>query len=190
MEENQSVQSRWDQACSLIDEDKEVEAFELFHQLADEGDAEAMFIIGCYYDDGIWIKKSMKKAVEYYQKSAALNCSGGQYNLGIHYLRGTGIEKNMVKAFELFQKASKQGHIDALFKLSECYREGKGVEKDLMKAKEYFLMASNSKAAEINFSVGLQFYEMQEYSRAKNWLQRAADKGIEEAQTFIEEKII
>jgi TPR repeat protein len=31
---------------------------------------------------------------------------------------------------------------------------------------------------------------MQEYSRAKNWLQRAADKGIEEAQTFIEEKII
>ena len=37
MEENQSVQSRWDQACSLLDEGKDVEAFELFHQLADEG---------------------------------------------------------------------------------------------------------------------------------------------------------
>lgn len=43
MEEIKNIQSRWDLAWSLYDEEKYEEAFKVFYQLAEgEGDAKAM----------------------------------------------------------------------------------------------------------------------------------------------------
>ena len=41
------------------------------------GDADGIFQIGCYYDEGIGVEKDEHKAFEYYQKSAEMGDFNG-----------------------------------------------------------------------------------------------------------------
>ena len=88
MEEIKNEQSRYEQAWSLYDKNKHEEAFKMFCQLAEEGDAESLYTVGLMYHTGDCVEKNMEKAVEYYQKSAELNHAGAQYFLGLCYFNG------------------------------------------------------------------------------------------------------
>ena len=72
MEEIKNEQSRYEQAWSLYDKNKHEEAFKMFCQLAEEGDADSLTIVGILYKTGDGVEKDVEKAVEYFQKSALL----------------------------------------------------------------------------------------------------------------------
>ena len=66
--------------------------------------------------------KNLKKAFDWYQKSAEKGNIFAQYNLGIHYQYGYGIKKDEVKAFGWYEKSAKQNHDKAQNKLGFFYK--------------------------------------------------------------------
>ena len=60
--------------------------------LANKGDAEAQYHVGMMYNNGIGTERDLRRAFEWFQKSAASNDPLGAYKLGCYYDRqGAGI---------------------------------------------------------------------------------------------------
>ena len=75
------------------------------------GNGWAMACLGSLYQNGrrFVAKKSLKRAVNLYMESTALNNSLGQGYLGWCHLQGTGVNVDMKVASELLQKSANQG---------------------------------------------------------------------------------
>ncbi len=59
----------------------------------------------------------MKRAFEWYLKSAEGENSKAQYNLGGCYYHGRGTDKDMKRAFEWYLKSAEGGNSNAQFKI-------------------------------------------------------------------------
>lgn len=70
------------------------------------------------YDRGDGVRKSYKKAIEWYTKSAEQGNVKAQYNLAECYEIGSGVKKDIDKAVEWYTKAAAQGDEEAKNKLS------------------------------------------------------------------------
>ncbi len=66
--------------------------------------------------------KDMRKAVEYYLRSADLGYFLGQYYIGLCYQEGLGVEKDESRAAHYFYRASRQGHAPAQLCLGLLFR--------------------------------------------------------------------
>lgn len=64
--------------------------------------------LGFLYERGLWVKKDLKKAVEYYMKGAKWKDPRAQFYLGRCYENGIGVEVDLVKAKEHYSLAN--GH--------------------------------------------------------------------------------
>ncbi len=71
--------------------------------LAEQGDAEAQLNLGNRYKDGNEVKQDIKKALEWYEKSAEQGLTRAQNITGIMYLQGIGVAPEPQKAFILFE---------------------------------------------------------------------------------------
>ena len=85
--------------------------------LAEQGDAEAQFMLAGRYKKGRGVRESLSKVVEWYTKAAEQGHSGAQNNLGVCYNHGRGVEKDYAKAVEWYTKAAEQGDQEAKEKL-------------------------------------------------------------------------
>ena len=104
---------------------------------------ETLYYLGYRYQNGIGVKKNLKKAVKWYKAAAKQGNSKAQNNLGYCYQNGKGVKKNPKKAVELFIAATKQGNSNAQNNLANCYELGEGVEKNMEKAVELYTAAAN-----------------------------------------------
>jgi TPR repeat protein len=103
---------------------------------AREKEAEALYRDGVKYENGDGVQKDLEKALEFYEKSAALGNKKAMGSVGFFYQHGRGgVEKDEEKAFELYKKASHH-----LF-LGLCYRDGIGTSKDDVAAAKEFQLA-------------------------------------------------
>ena len=73
--------------------------------LADQGDADAQFLLGRMYDTGRGLLKDYKQAEKWYRKAADQGYAMGQNNLGWMYANGEGVLKDMTKAKYWIKKA-------------------------------------------------------------------------------------
>ena len=67
---------------------------ELFKQ-AEQGDAEAQFLLGLAYYNGEGIEESYEKAFEWWTKAAEQEVPSAMFNLGIMYRDGAGMEQDL-----------------------------------------------------------------------------------------------
>lgn len=88
------------------------------------------------YRDGIEVKKSLKKAATYFEKSCELNDKSACTHIGYMYENAIGVVKNTIKAIKLYKKACKLGEGQGCSYLGWKYTYG--VPKDLSLAKEYY----------------------------------------------------
>ena len=105
--------------------------------LAEEGRPDWQIIMGEYYSDGKVVRKSLKKAFEWYMKAAEQGYSMGQFLVARCYADGTGISKSYKKAFEWYMKAAEQGDEDAMLEVGGFYCYGQGVKRDDKKGYEW-----------------------------------------------------
>ncbi len=103
--------------------------------------------LGRYYEEGVCVDKSEKKAVELYTKALEKGNKDAEYQLAKCYELGIGLDKNEEKAIELYTKLSKKllayGDLYALYYLAQCYEYGKGVKKHTEKAREKYIELKN-----------------------------------------------
>ena len=101
---------------------------------AEQGDAEAQYILGRRYHDGEGVVKDYALAVWWYRKAAEQGHSGAQNSLGVCYGKGEGVVKNYAEAVKWYRKAAEQGNRVAQSNLSISYYHGKGVVKNYAEA--------------------------------------------------------
>src|SRR4029453_7482919 len=63
----------------------EADTFNAMVALANKGDAEAQYHVGMMYNNGIGTERDLRRAFEWFQKSAASNDPLGASNLGCYY---------------------------------------------------------------------------------------------------------
>ena len=124
---------------------KVAEAKKAMDALANNGDANALFWLGRFYDTGRYgYPEDKQKAFDCFQKAAGLGSDIALYNLGIYYQFGNFVRKNMEKAFEYYKQAADLGFALAMHDVGCCYRDGQGVAKDIKKALTYFQKAADA----------------------------------------------
>jgi len=80
--------------------------FEIWSALAEEGDAEAQYLVGYLYDDGLGVPHDLSEAARWYRMAAEQNHAYAQYNLGILYADGIGVPLDVVEAYRWFMLAA------------------------------------------------------------------------------------
>lgn len=85
------------------------DAFPLFQQLAEQGNADAQGIIGEMYHQGLGVIQNYKQAVYWYSKAAEQGVAEAKFNLGLMYTSGEGVQIDLSKAKQLFKQACDTG---------------------------------------------------------------------------------
>ncbi len=157
------------------------EAFRWLLKAAEQGHAEAQNAAGEMLTDGKKIGKNPKEAFKWFTLSAGQGNADACYNLAVAYYKGIGCESSDSQALYWFQKAVELGKWEALFQLGVMYLEGVGTPADEKKAEACFcqLVAHDNDA----YPHIINQYRSERHSdKALEWLQKAAEHGIDSAQ--------
>ncbi len=146
-------------------------------QKAELGDASAQVQLAWKYDNGDGIRKSYRKAFEWYLKAAKLGHVTAQYNLNLSYLIGQGTAKDDKKAFYWAKKAADANDADAILAVGWHYHNGRGVKKDIRKAEHWYLKAASFKKVSAYFSLGQLYYDKKAYTQAIPWFEKGVKEG-------------
>ena len=146
-------------------------AFPDILRFAEQGDSEFWFKAGWCYSNGKGVAQDQKKAVFWYEKSAAQGNKYAQYNLALLYFYGNGVTKDLNKAKELWSKAAAQGDADAKEKLDKYFSP-----EAIAKRKAEEEAAKEKKKKEET----LKLYNADEYDKAFPDILRFAEQGDRE----------
>ncbi len=119
------------------------QAFILFMQAAKLGDRASQLDLGYFFDNGLFVKKDKKKAMEWYYKAYRQDDAGGANNIGTVY-RDFGETRKMLW---WFRRAAAMGDLDALLDLGKRYEKGLAVPRNLAKAKVFYRRVLANKCA-------------------------------------------
>ena len=119
------------------------EAFDLFLQIAEMRNAEAMTTAAFMYSVGDGVEKDIYEAMYWYRRAAELEYSDAMCNLGFLHIYGHDIPENYPKGLKWIRKAVALENNQAMYILAECYMNGWGVEENHKTAFEYFEQAAN-----------------------------------------------
>jgi TPR repeat protein len=88
-------------------------AYNIYYDLANQGDASAQYQLGLLYYQGLGIGQNYDEASHWYQQSGAQGNADAQYSLGNMFLMGEGVSQDDTKAIAWYEKAAEQGHVAA-----------------------------------------------------------------------------
>ncbi|MCK5664603.1 MAG: sel1 repeat family protein, partial [Thiotrichaceae bacterium] len=115
------------------------EALKIFRSAADQGDAEAQFLLGNMYTDDRGINQDYKQAIQWYRKAAEQGLPHAQVSVGWYYMAGLGnLIVDYKKAAYWNELGAKNGNPEGFNNLGWLYEHGLGVKQDFSKAAELY----------------------------------------------------
>ncbi len=105
-------------------------AFHIWHELAEQGDANAQAWIGAMYANGDGRDMDYEVANSWYLRAAEQGHAMAQANVGAAYYSGTGVEKNLDTAIFWLTAAADAGDLNGLFNLAVLYSKGEVLPDD------------------------------------------------------------
>lgn len=78
-------------------------------EMANEGNAEAQYILAYCFQIGKLVDEDQETAVQWYTRAAMQNHVAAQNNLGYMYINGQGVEKNLQQAYKWALLAEENG---------------------------------------------------------------------------------
>ena len=176
----------WQRIYQALDDGDYEVMVALLRPLAEKGNAEAQFRLGCRYENGEGVKQDYAKAFAWYEKAALQNYAKAECNLGWLYETGKGVAQDYGKAFAWYEKSALQGNMYAQCNLANFYEEGKGVIQDYEKAFAWYEKAALQGSMRGQNSLGLLYKTgkgvSQNYAKAAEWYEKAAMQGDMYAQ--------
>jgi phosphate/sulfate permease len=93
------------------------ESFRWLNQKADNGNADAMLLLGVAYAEGDGVETNGAKVLKLFQKAAKRNHPAAFYDLGLLYLNGIGVAQDYKKAESAFKSCVKKEAIPLWIKI-------------------------------------------------------------------------
>ena len=110
--------------------------------LAHVGNAEAMFLLGTAYAEGLGRTQEESAGVRWYRAAAEKGHTLAQHNLGNVYFEGIGVQQSDQLAVQWWTLAAKSGDAIPQFRLAGMYEQGRGVSKDTSTALFWYRKAA------------------------------------------------
>ena len=150
-------------------------ATEQTRQLAKAGDRLAQYQLG--REDG-----HLDKEPAMLRRAAEGGWASAQASLG-RWLRE---RERWAVSVQWYRRSAEQGDPGARYGLGLAYYRGRGVPRDRARAFELMLQSARSGYVIAEYGVGLSYEDghgtQRDLAKSRRWIQRAADKGLEEAR--------
>ncbi|KAF9432370.1 hypothetical protein BGZ76_010900 [Entomortierella beljakovae] len=152
----------------------------IVHAVIDK-ETHAQFALGCRYENGDGVPKSLTGAIDWYSKAANGGYAEAQYTLGYKYEVGDGVKLDYSLAMELYRRAALKDHPAAQHSLGQMYEDGTGTMPDKARAMEWHLKSAKQNHAPAQCSLGGLYLRgdgvSPNYSEAVYWYLLAAYQG-------------
>ncbi len=112
------------------DKENYSEAFKYLKKAAEQGHAEAQYLLGKCYFNGQGVTEDRIEAGKWTRKAAEQGYVDAQYLLGECYSLGKGVTKDLTEATKWYRKAAEQGNDNAKRKLEELAVPEEDIEDD------------------------------------------------------------
>lgn len=129
---------------------------------AQNGNAEAEYMIGEMAAGGLGTPRSYQLAAQWYGMAAAAGQRHAYITLGLLYLHGAGAEEDLsaipadpARAAGYLEVAAAQGDKEAQYLMGQLYMTGTGVPKDVDKAHDYTIKAARRGVPGAAFNAGV-----------------------------------
>ena len=120
-------------------------AVTLLTQAAEADNPEALYELGRLHETGIGTPQDTTKALELYQRAAALDFADAINDLGfLTFQGGLGITRNVPKALEYFERAAELSHPEAMYNFAALIDDGLVKDRTLKDAANFLYRALRS----------------------------------------------
>lgn len=171
-------------------------AFRLYLKAAEQGDVDAMFIVGGLYMQGRGTAIDKENGFKWLY-SAAINgrsSKESQRLLGQFFMSGNNVPQNYEEALRWYGLAAKGGDAEAQSELAFLYFSGRFVEKNYKKARHWFNIAARNGYPTAQYNMGILWYTGKgvpgvDTEKAYAWFNLAAASGHTDgmaAKNFLE----
>lgn len=137
-------------------------ALSVYKESCSHNSGEGCSWLGNLYMNGQGIRKSLRKANEFFIKSCDLQYGEGCLRLAQLYEESFEFEQYRSKAPDFYSKGCSFGNAEACMNLGALYSEGISVDVDLKRAVKYFDMACGNKNGLGCFNAG-EIYSQDDY---------------------------
>lgn len=135
------------------------EALKWYRKAADQGVAEAQYMVGHMYDIGEGVTQDYKEAVKWYHMAADQGNADAQFNIGIMYDFDEGFTEDYKEALKWYRKAADQGNAEAIYKIGLTYHYGYGVPQNYTEACRWYKAGAELGHLHSQFDLG-HMYEI------------------------------
>jgi len=151
--------------ASLIDhdampaglKDDDQSALTWMTKAANQGDDEAQYQLGQYYESGRYVDRDLAQTVTWYGKAADGGNIRATVALADLYMDGNQVQPDTDRALDLYRKAADADDEKAEVALGTAYYDGKAVKKDYTKAAKYYEMATHHCDHTAQFRLGFLY---------------------------------
>lgn len=161
-------------------------AVEIFHPLAEQGNATAQCFMAVLSFNGYGVPKDDGQAVAWFRKAADAGNTVSASHLGGFYVSGQAVPQDFVQAAALFCRAAQSGDAETQNKCGILYEYGEGVPKDYAKAAALYRKAADQGIADAQYNLGSLYYSgyglPRDFAQAAAWYQKAANQSMAAAQ--------
>nr|WP_283162668.1 DnaJ domain-containing protein [Parasaccharibacter sp. TMW 2.1891] len=162
------------------------EAYFLFKEAADKGNAGGKALLGVMYAQGDYVPIDYDRAVSLLKSASASGSSIAQFNLGFMSLGGYGLPKDTAAAMTYFDESADNG--DAWLKMDICYLYAFNDKfpRDYGKALHYCRLAADEGSSDAQNYLGIAYavgYGVDvDYNKAVTWFSKAEKQGNRDAR--------
>ena len=128
---------------------------------ANQGDAEAQYQLGQYYESGRYADRDVAQAVQWYGKAADQGHVRATVALADLYMDGNQVPRDTDRALDLYRKAADADDEKAEVALGGAYYDGKVVGKDYGQAAKYYELATHHCNHAAQFRLGFLYQKGQ-----------------------------
>lgn len=171
---NAGMQETYNKALQAHADKKFSQAFELFHELASQGESYSQKAICVMYEKGEGVSQDIKQAVSWCEKAANSGNGQAQVKMGSYYFNGKGVKKDTDKAEIWYRKAAKAGMSGGQAMLGVFYMNGISVNKSYLKAEQWFTKSAKQNNQSVFVPLAKALYQQQKYLEAEKWLLKSA----------------
>jgi TPR repeat protein len=172
-------------------------AFEWYEKFASKGNAQSQFGLSLCYANGWGTTVNVVKAYQHLQLSASKGVPQAEFMLSLYYFDGLSnksitLKKDLSessrlydKSFQSIQNLAQQGDIISQSLLSEFYKGKLGSNVDTEKSLFWAEKAAAQGSAFFEYELGNKLYLGNNFDKAKEWYEKAANQGFIEAMASL-----
>ena len=161
-------------------------------RLANDGDADAQYMMGKLYRDGSLLIPDWVNAAYWFEKAARQGNDAAQYALGKLLLSNDAEVRNIEAGLHWLAESARNGNSYAACRLGKEYLSGETVSRDTNRAVRYFHIAADVGNQYAQYMLGKLYLTGDGMPKDPNeafvWMQAAADQGHRYAQQFIDRR--